>query len=248
MPALDEEALIEAVVRIRTAGTAESAAQVHAALTAEGVEASVSDVKKAASKAAKRVGGLASKQQAPAPAPAAAPVNPEKAAKAAKKAEKQANAELKAAEQDMMQAQRKLRAAKSDNSEGAVTIDGDPQKFIQAITMRALAAVLEPGDSDYLALRIEADICALEWVTLANKAGAVKLTEDMVALGGHLQLTRLKEVRGAKDRAAALACYVGPNGQRVEAGGEYQAVDRFLARSQQPSAGDGAGNALDDQD
>lgn len=248
MPALDEEALIEAVVRIRTAG--ESAAQVHAVLTAEGVEVSLSDVKKAASKAAKRMGGLpaaASKQQA-APAPAAAPANPEKAAKAAKKAEKQANAELKAAEQDMMQAQRKLRAAKSGNSDGAVTIDGDVQQFIQAIAMRALSGVLEPGDSDHLALRIEADICALEWVALANKAGALKLTEDMVALGGRLQLTRLKEVRGGKNRAAALACYVGANGQRVEAGGEYQAVDRFLARAQEPGTGVGVDNALDDQD
>merc|ERR1719199_827782 len=101
----------------------------------------------------------------------------------------------------MMDMQRRLRAAKSggDAMSMAVNIDMPIEQFIQQITMKAMAGLLEPGDERHLKERVEADIAALEWTKLAQKAGALSLTEDVVALGSEMQLARLKEVRGAKD-------------------------------------------------
>merc|ERR1719230_1643015 len=109
----------------------------------------------------------------------------------------------------MMDAQRRLRAAKTggDAAAMAVTIDGTVETFVQQITTKAMSGVLEAGDERFLTERVEADIAALEWVRLAQKAGALSLSEDIVALGAELQLQRLKEVRGARDIAATLACY-----------------------------------------
>ena len=112
----------------------------------------------------------------------------------------------------MMDAQRRLRAAKAggDMAGMAVTVNEGIESFIQKITMKAMSGLLEEGEERFLKERVEADICALEWVKLAQKAGALSLTEDIVALGGELQLTRLKEVRGCRgeDLAKALTCMV----------------------------------------
>ena len=194
-------------------------------------------VKKANSKAVKRAGGsivpTAVKEEAAkaaaAPPPVPVPVPSEK--KAAKQA-KQAGLELKSAENEMMDAQRRLRAAKTGGDMfGAVQVDGSVEDFVQRITAKAMSAVLEPGDEKHLKERVEADIAALEWVKLAQKAGVLKLTEDIVALGGELQLTRLKEVRDCRDVVAVLACYAKegnkPSGNK-EDGTEYADVDKMI--------------------
>ena len=70
----------------------------------------------------------------------------------------------------------------------AVTVDGSVEDFVQKVTMKAMAGLLDQGEEKFLRERVEADIAALEWVKLAQKAGALKLTEDIVALGGELRM------------------------------------------------------------
>ena len=115
--------------------------------------------------------------------------------------------------------------------------------FSPSGSKRAITGVLEPGDTDFLKERIEADIATLEWIKLASAAGALTLTEDVVALGGELQLERLKDVRGAKDLAAARACFVVETGSGDNGG--YERLDRMMARS---GAGEETGNKMDDMD
>ena len=55
---ISDDALILAVVRVRTTGAAKTAAQTLAVLEGEGYAVTLSRVKKACSKAAKRMGGL----------------------------------------------------------------------------------------------------------------------------------------------------------------------------------------------
>lgn len=227
MPTLDEEALIEAVLRVRQAGAATAAvAEVHTSLVDEGYEVTLSQVKKACSKATKRAGGLT------ATAPAAAPPLNLPSAKQLAKQEKAAAAKMKAdasalksAENEMMETQRRLRAARDGSEDGAVTITGTAEDFVQKATMMALAGKLEPGDERVLRERIEADLAALEFVKLASASGALSLTEDVVALGLELQLSRLKEVRGVKDYKAARACY-------VDGGREHETVDQAVKRTE----------------
>ena len=232
--------MIEAVLRVRLTG-AETAAQVHAALEGEGLEVTMSQVKKASSKATKRLG----EQPAPAVIEPAKP-SAAKEAKLAKQAasqEKAKNAELKSAENAMMEAHRKLRGLKSGDPSAPITVEGTAESFAQQVTKRAITGVLEPGDTDFLKERIEADIATLEWIKLASAAGALTLTEDVVALGGELQLERLKDVRGAKDLAAARACFVVETGSGDNGG--YERLDRMMARS---GAGEETGNKMDDMD
>ena len=111
----DEDALIEAVIRVRLAG--ESVADVHAKLSNEFPSATAGEVKKACSKAAKRTGGAL---------PVATPVTSGKAEtkteaqtkKEAKKAKMAADA-LKAAQSAMLDAQRKLKLAKDPDEMAA---------------------------------------------------------------------------------------------------------------------------------
>ena len=55
---------------------------------------------------------------------------------------------------------------------------------------------------------MEADIAMLEWLKLAAGAGELAFTEDVMALGGELQLQRLKEMRGTRNLTEARAIYV----------------------------------------
>jgi len=227
---MEEEQLIEHILRVKSDGKASTNTEVHAALQAEGLAVELKDIKKAASKAAKR--GVLPAPTAAAPAPAAevpAPVS----AKAAKKAamqEKNAAAELKAQEAIMMETQRRLRTAKSGGGlSEKVHIEGTMEHFIQQITTRAISGSLEKGDESVLRERIEADIAAIEWVKLAQKQGALSFKEDVIALGGELQLRRLKEVRDAKwDFNAAMACYASGGARDGEG---YAGVDRMVAAS-----------------
>eukprot|EP00966_Prymnesium_polylepis_P040202 932858-Prymnesium_polylepis.1 len=138
-------------------------------------------------------------------------------------------AALKAAENDMMDAQRKLRVARSGSKDDAVTITGSAEEFIQKVTGLALAATLEDGDTRVLRERVEADIAALEWVKLALSTGALSLSQDVVALGMELQLARLKEVRDAKDYSSALSLY-------AEEKREHDTLDQAMQRSQAVAA------------
>ena len=155
-------------------------------------------MKKACSKATKRSG--------PAPTPAkevdlAPAASSNKEAKQAKKDAAALKAELKAAENEMMDAQRKLRIAKAggDVMAGAHTVQGSVETFVQQITARAITGSLEAGDMEHLKERVEADIAALAWVRLAQRAGVLAMTEDIAALGCEMQLARLKEARAPPD-------------------------------------------------
>ena len=237
----DEEALILAVLRVRTELAAHSASEAFQALESEFDGLTLSQVKKACSKASKRSKAVPTATKEP---PAAAePAEPSKRkAKEAARQEQAAAAELKAAESEMMDAQRRLRAAKSGGDITAeVTISGTIEDFIQQATARAIAGKLEPGDDAVLKERIEADITALEWVRLASAAGALRLTEDIVALGVEVQLARLKEVRGAKDAAAARACYIeevrhADANAQVDA--KLKSAERLDAAKQQQTGGE----------
>lgn len=228
----DEETLIEKIIALRLAGAGNDApAALLEKIQADGAEGliSLAQVKKAASKATKKMakdGSLAPSPAALAEAAKPAPAPVVSAAKQ-KKQEKSAAAELKAAQAEMMEAQRRLRSVKNGGDASmAVTITGSAEDFVQKITAKALSGVLEADDDKFLKERIDADIAALEWVKLASSTGALKLTEDVVALGGEMQLARLKEVRGAKDYAAARACFVEEKND-----GTYQSVDKAVARA-----------------
>jgi len=238
---MDGEELIAAVSRVRKAGQADSAADVFAVLESEGLGVTLSAVKKATSKAVKRE---RSQPAAAAPPPAAAaPVQSEKA-KA--KAEKAKAAEIKSAENAMMDAHRLLRQAKAGGDiSQAATIQGTVEEFIQRAAARACSGVLEHGDKAVLWERIEADVATLEWIRLTSAAGAISFKEDVFALGGELQLARLKEVRGTKDRVAALECFVDS-----PATDDYRgaAVDREIAKADARAARARGVNAIDDVD
>ena len=145
---MDEETLITHILRVKGTGAA-SNAEVHAALVAEGIKCELKDVKKAASKAAKRgmLAPAAVPQTAAENDPSAENAAPAMSAKAAKKAamaEKNAAAELKAQEAIMMEAQRKLRTAKSGGGMGEkVHVEGTVEHFIQQITTRAISGILK---------------------------------------------------------------------------------------------------------
>jgi len=200
----DEEVLIAKVISARTELDVSSPAELLKLLEGEFEGLTMSQVKKASSKATKRTG----------PTPAKAAAEPEAAPKVSKRQEKikaaeekATLAEIKTAENQMMEAQRRLRAAKDGDAATAITISGTAEQFIQQITQRAIAGTLEEDDRAFLKERIEADIAALEWVKLAQASGALSLAEDVLALGVEVQLARLMEVRGAKDVTAARACY-----------------------------------------
>lgn len=229
-PAPTDEELIEAVIRVRLSGAAESAAQVHAALEGEGLAVTLPAVKKACSKAAKRTGSTGAPAAPAAPASSEEPPTSKKKEKAAAKQISSAQAMMKAAEQSMMDCQRKLRLAKAGAKHGEVTISGTMEEFMQYCTMKAITGSLAPGDAGHLRERIDADIATLEWIKLATAAGQLTLTEDVIALGGELQLTRLREARDAKDLAGARECFVDEEG-REERPEDGASLDKMVARS-----------------
>ena len=83
---------------------------------------------------------------------------------------------------------------------------------------------------------------------LAQKAGALSLTEDVVALGGELQLTRLKEVRDCRNVSAALSCYDTQRQRRAEDADGYAGVDKLVSRSGALAAAPQQEGTLDDVD
>jgi len=243
---MDEEALIVSVLRLRLNG--ESVAQVAALLEQEGTSVPLSQVKRACSKAAKRT------PAAPAAVPAAAPPAPDGAStekKEAKKA-KAVAAMMKSAESAMLETQRQLKLAKDPDEINAQVPRHAMEGFIQRQTKLAIGGILGPGDAAVLRERIEADIAMLEWLKLAAAGGELAFKEDVMALGGELQLQRLKEKRGARNLTEVRAMYVDETQAVVDTEGnvDYAGVDRMLAREDALAPGTETGGAdpMDDVD
>lgn len=190
MAAFGDEDLIAAVQRVRATTGATTAAAVHQTLVAEGHDVSLSQVKKASSKAMKRQ----------ADAPVAEPVRSEPVSTAtiSKKEAKAANRNqsiMKAAETHMMEANRTLRLALGDDEYSAAIATSDRgEKFISRVTQRALEAKLSPAESLCPQQRLAADLATLEWMLLAEKGGNLTLPEDARA-SAVAQIERLKRVR-----------------------------------------------------
>ena len=243
---MDEDALIASVLRLRLNG--ESVAQVAALLEQEGTSVPLSQVKKACSKAAKR------SPAAPAAAPAAALCAPNGASNEKKEAKraKAAAAMIKSAESAMLDSQRRLKLAKDPDEINAQVPRHAMEGFIQRQTKLAVAGILGPGDAAVLRERIEADIAMLEWLKLAAGAGELAFTEDVMALGGEVQLQRLKAVRGTRNLTEARAIYVDEKQAVVDTEGnvDYVGVDRMLAREDAlaPGTETGAADPMDDVD
>ena len=157
-----EEQLIEHVVRLKTATPELTAGQVHAALLAEGVDVELAAVKKAASKATKRM--LAAPPAAPVPVPA-----PPNAAAPSKQESKRATAAaeaLKAAEVAMMTAQKALHQERYMVAmHGA---EADTKGFVDKVVALAISAVLEPDEPAATKERVEADVATLQYVLLGG--------------------------------------------------------------------------------
>jgi hypothetical protein len=151
---MDEEALIDAVVRVRSASAEPlTAAQVHKALTDEGVGAlEFSAVKKACSKAAKRM--------PPVDPAAAASEQPAKPSKKEEKAAKAAAGALAAAEGVMMNALKRLQNRHNLNSRTEVSAD---KAFLERAVQRAITGSLDPGET-ICGERVAADKATLEWI------------------------------------------------------------------------------------
>ena len=198
---LDDEALIAAVVRVRAALPADkqTAAEVHAALIAEGYsDLTLSQVKKASSKAMKRgsINKAAAAEAEVGMQAAAAADAPGTMSKREAKAAKAKEMEMKAAESHMMQANRTLRLSMGDDEYSAAVATSDRgEKFIKAVTQRALEARLTPAETvrGVPRDRLAADLATLEWMELAEKAGTLTIPEEARASAA-AQVARLKRV------------------------------------------------------
>ena len=258
---MEEEQLIAAVSRVKLASEATlTAAEVHKVLASEGLDVSLSQVKKAASKAAKN------KLDVPVAAPAAtaAPPAPNSAKQAEKKA-KAAREALKATEAAMMEQQKALRNRWLAEGHGSVP-PYEGAAFVQYVTSRALAGALSDGE-ELTRERVEADVATLEWMLLAHAEGQLPLPDD-ASEGAASQLERLRSVRGGGNRQleAAKAFYVvSPASLRAGADAESEqpvqplgskaahdrdtgSLDRAMAKAGMLNAGIGGQGAMDEMD
>ena len=211
---MDEEQLITAVLRIKLDGSASTASEVHAALIAEGhKDLTLSQVKKAASKATKRQGDVPKPQEPVATGEATAA----SASKKEQKAKAQAESIMKAAETHMMEMNRLLRLAIGDDEYSAAIATSDRgEKFIKIVTERALSAQLTEADAPCPRERLAADLATLEWMLLAEKGGTLNLPEEARETAT-TQIERLKGIRARKtyeadkaDRSWVSECFLLP--------------------------------------
>lgn len=217
--AMDELQLIAAVVRVRASMPDAVAASVHKQLIAEGHnELSLSEVKKACSKATRQAKVSAKEEAATTAAPAPAPATTSTAAsKKEAKAAKAVEAHMKAAEAHMMEANRKLRLALGDDEYSAAIATSDRgEKFIAKVTERALEARLSPAESLVPHQRAAADLATLEWMILAEKGSTLTLPED-ARISAVAQIERLKRVRDSKtylqERSWVSECFILPTAE-----------------------------------
>ena len=246
---MQEEALIEHIVRVKAAG-ASTNAEVHAALLAEGIKCELKDVKKAASKAAKKGLVIAPKQTVEEEAVVVS-------SKKAEKAAKQAVDMMKSAEADMMDKCRKLRIALGEDEYSAMAATQDRgERFIQSVVARALESKLSNAEvlsANGIECRVEADLAVLLWAQQAEKAGTLTLPEE-AKLTATRQIERLKDVRGATSADAVIDCFIMPEPETYEAlppasGVEYKSsadhnpaastgsIDRLMAKAGMMSVG-----------
>jgi hypothetical protein len=206
--ALPDTALLEACVRVKAAGRAVTAAEVLQALLDEGHEGiTLSDVKKACSKAAKMAAKDAG--QAAAPAAAQTPTQPSEAKLA--KTRRAAESAVKQVESAMMCAQRELRLAKDgDEFTAHLATANRGGAFIQGCSERAITGTLETlgeAAAGVVERRLEADYCTLEWMLLSNTAGLMPLPDEARTAAARRR-DLLKSLRGGKDIVAMRACFL----------------------------------------
>jgi hypothetical protein len=209
---MDESALIDAVLRLRTTDQLETAAQVHEALIKEGHDVTISQVKKASSKAMKKAS--ANGEKAAEPLQAATKEEAKRGvgavSKKEEKAAKAAVAAMKSAEAHMMMTCRKLRMALGEDEYAAAIATSDRgERFIQQVTTRALEAKLRAEEANTIHERVEADLAVLEWALLAVKAKTLTLPPEALETAA-TQVERLKGVRGATTIEAVQDCFVLP--------------------------------------
>lgn len=207
---LSDTALIEACVRVKSAGRATTTAGVLQALLDEGyVGITLSEVRKACSKAAKLAAKAA--EPAAAPAPAQTPTQPSESKLA--KARRAAEIAVKQAESAMMHAHRELRLAKDgDEFTAHIATANRGGAFIQGCSERAIIGDLETlgeAASGVVERRLEADYCTLEWMLLSNTAGTMPLPDE-VRTAAAQRRNLLKPLRGGKDVVAMRACFTAP--------------------------------------
>ena len=188
---MDEEALISAVIRLRQQSTEPlNAAALTALLTAEGVDVEPSAVKKAASKATKRMAATAPAPVAPAAKPAA-PSNREKKAAAA------AVESFRRAEADMVKAQKRLASHDLLRTSAAAEVDLDKAAIERGVVL-AISGVLPEGSASVSRERFEADLATLEWILHPGVAQSerfqVALTDEQ-RVQATTQLAMLKSMR-----------------------------------------------------
>ena len=186
---MDEEALIEAVLRLRAASAEPlSVAQLHAALVAEGADAEMGPVKKAASKAAKRAAAAGTAPEVPAAA-AEASANPSnKELKAAKAAADS----LKAAEGCMMKAQKRLQNRHMLSRSALESGEDLDKAAIERAVKRAISGALDPGET-VSRERFEADLATLQWIL---HAGAPVDLDEAARKAATTQLEMLMAKKG----------------------------------------------------
>ena len=155
-----EEDLIERVLAIKSSSVDPlTAAQVHAKLTTDGVQVELSQVKKAASKAAKRVPTTLPAAPVAVPAPAAG-ISKQEAKRAAV-----ATDALKAAELAVMTALKSLH-----HERWMVALHGtaeDTKAFLDRAAKQAICGSLDDGEP-ISKERVEADVVTLQYVLLAG--------------------------------------------------------------------------------
>jgi hypothetical protein len=168
MSAKDEEAdglaLIDAVIRIRSASAEPlTAAQVHKALTDEGANLEFSAVKKACSKAAKR---MPPGDHPAATTAAAASEQPTEPSNKEKKLAKAAAGALATAETGMMMALQRLQNRHTLNSNASLSpafLALADRAFLERAVQRAITGSLDP-DETVCSERVAADKATLEWI------------------------------------------------------------------------------------
>ena len=199
---MDEEALIDAVIRIRSASAEPlTAAQVHKALTDEGANLEFSAVKKACSKAAKRMppGNPA------ATTAAAASEQPARMSKKEEKLAKAAAGALATAETVMMMALQRLHNRHTLNSNATLSpafLNSADSAFLERAVQRAITGSLDPDES-ICRERVAADKATLEWI-LHQGCSFELSTEERTAATAQLATEWFTTLPSKRGRVAGL--------------------------------------------
>lgn len=180
---LTEEELIDAVIRVKSASEDTlTAAQVHAALTAENVAVELKDVKKAASKAAKRT---------PTTATIASEPKPQGPSKQALKKDAAMASALKSAEMAMQWAQKALH-----EESWMVALHGntaETKAFMDRAAACAISGLLLEGEA-IRKERVEADLATLHYMLLPGSPFDLPEESRNAAATQLALLEKIKEV------------------------------------------------------